>query len=285
MEEKQFNLNELIKLESLPVIFYQLETIGKEIDKKLADLDKLEVSEENKAEVKKRRTEINNLNTLMEEKRKDIKKAILADYEVFNEKYEKEVKIKLQNASALLSEKINTIENTQKQIGIENVKAWCREYCEFLHIDVDFEKLGLNITLTGLGKNLDGKKYKDEAKLKLDAIANDLKLIELEEYSSEILYEYNQVMDFARAKLIVVNRHQEMERIKKEQEAKSAVEEKEEEIVKVVEEIVAPVEVVEEHVEEEKITLSFTVTATKTQLKKLKAFLISEGIEYEENKI
>ena len=161
MEEKQFNLNELIKVETLPKIFYQLELIGKEIDQKLLDLDKLEVSEENKAEVKKRRTEINNLNTLMEQKKKDIKKAILSDYEIFNEKYEQEIKTKLQNASALLGEKISSIENAQKQIGTENVRKWCEEYCEYLHIHVDFEKLTLNITLTGLGKNLDGKRQKN----------------------------------------------------------------------------------------------------------------------------
>ena len=74
MEETNFNINDIIKIEQLPKLFYQLEAIGQEIDKKLDGIDKLECTEQNKVEVKNKRTEINNLNKIMEDKRKDIKK-------------------------------------------------------------------------------------------------------------------------------------------------------------------------------------------------------------------
>ena len=122
MGETNLNINEIIKIEQLPKLFYQLEVIGKEIDKKLDGIDKLECTEENKVEVKNKRAEINALNKIMEDKRKDIKKEILKDYEVFNEKYEKEIKNKLENASNTLKNKIDEIESEQKQIGIANIR-------------------------------------------------------------------------------------------------------------------------------------------------------------------
>lgn len=279
MEEKQFNLNELIKIETMPRIFYQLELIGEEIDKQLADLDKLEVTEENKTEVKKRRTQLNNLNTLMEQKRKDIKKEILSDYEIFNEKYEQEIKTKLQNASTLLGEKISSIENAQKEIGLENIKKYFEEYCEHLNIHVDFDLMNLNVTLTGLGKNLEGKKYKDEIKVKLDNIASDLRLIELEEFREEILYEYNKNLDFAKSKLMVVQRHQEIDRLKEQEERIQEIKEQEQRIEEKVDEvIIAPKEIIEE---DEVITVSFTVTGTKEKIKDLKNKIIELELEYE----
>jgi hypothetical protein len=146
--------------------------------------------------------------------------------------------------------------------------------------------MNLNITLTGLGKTLDGKKYKEEVKAKLDSIANDLNLIELEEFRDEILLEYNQNLDFAKSKLIVVNRHKQMEELKKQQEEKKKQEQQEqlieEAIDKVIEEqIIAPIEIPTAEIGEEIIEVTFTVKGNKTQLRNLKQFLNAEGLEWE----
>ena len=280
MEETNFNINEIIKIEQLPKIFYQLELIGKEIDKKLEGIDKLECTEENKVEVKNKRAEINNLNKIMEDKRKDIKKEILKDYETFNEKYEQEIKSKLTSASETLSNKINEIENEQKEIGKANLIRYFDEYKDFLHINdiIQFEDLNLNITLTNLGKNLDGKKYKDEIKLRLDSIANDIKLINLEEYKEEIMLEYKTCLDFAKAKLIVVNRHSAIDSIRVQQEEKNKQIEEEKKIEEKVDEIIAPKEIIEDR---DIITVTFTVKGTKEKIKELKNKIIELELEYE----
>lgn len=284
MEEKQtLDLNSIVKIEQLPKILEQLDVLGALVDERLEGIEELECTEENKTEVKNKRTEINNMLSTLENKRKEIKKAIMNPYDIFNDKYENVTKKKLENASQLLKTKIDTIENEQKEKGIANIKAYFEEYCEFLHIKVDFERMNLNITLTGLGKNLDGKKYKEEIKMKLDSIANDLSLIELEEYKEEILYEYNQNMDFAKSKLIVIERHRQIEELKKKEEEKQNVIEQEEIIEQAVNEVVeevitAPKEIVEE---EDILTISFTVTGTREQLRNLKQYLIERGIKYE----
>lgn len=282
-KEHTFEIEKVMRVEQLPKIFYQLEEIGKEIDTQLAGIEDLECTEENKTEVKQRRTEINNLNTAMENKRKEIKKEILKDYELFNEKYEEEVKSKLVNASSILTNKIDEIENKQKEIGINNIKRYFIELRESLHLEniIEFEDLNLNITLTNLGKTLEGKKYKEEIKQKLDSIANDINLINLEEYKEEILLEYKTSFDFAKSKLAVINRHNQINELKQQQEKVQEQVEQEQKIEEKVEEIIAPIEIKENEETEEIIESTFTVKATLSKLKLLKEFLEKEGIYYE----
>ena len=87
MEEENIGINEIVKIEQMPIVFEQLEKIGALIEKSTKDLDKLECTEENKQEVKKRRTEINNTLKVLEDRRKEIKTTLLEPYETFNEKY------------------------------------------------------------------------------------------------------------------------------------------------------------------------------------------------------
>lgn len=272
MEEKELDINELIKVEQLPKIFSQLEIIGEAIDKKLVGIDDLECTEKNKKEVKDRRTEINNMKNIMEDKRKEIKKAIMEKYDVFNKKYEEEVKTKLENANNVLTKKIDYIENQQKDAKKEIIKEFANEYIisKDLKDLVTFEQLNINITLSASEKSL-----KDEVLRKLEKIETDLKLIKLEEnYSDEILIEYKKSFDLTKAKLEVINRHKQLEELQQEKEIQLKLNENDE-IVEAVEEIVAPVEI------EEKMKVKFTVTATKSQIERLKKWLEMEEIQYD----
>jgi len=64
MEEK-LNINEIIKVEQLPKVFEQLEIIGSYVDEQLKGIDTLNCTEENKQEVKNRRTEKKSKKRLM----------------------------------------------------------------------------------------------------------------------------------------------------------------------------------------------------------------------------
>ena len=266
------NVNELIKVETLPKLYYQLEEIGKTIDKGLEGLEDIECTEENKQEVKKKRTDINNLNKIMEDKRKEIKKAILKDYEEFNQKYENEVKNKLTYANEFLTNKINEIESIQKQQKEEELREFAKEHIMNNHLEdiISFEDIGINITLSASLTSLKTEIYNFCVKTKAD-----MDLIEMEEFKDEILLEYKNTHDFVSSKKIVLERHRKLEEINKQQKEVQLVIGKEGEIEEEVDEIVAPVEV------EEKIKVQFTIEATKEQIKKLKLWLESEEISYE----
>ena len=281
--EEKIDVNEIVKIEQMPKVFSQLEKIGEIIKKKTSDLDKLECTEANKQEVKSRRTEINNTLALLEAKKKEIKNKLLEPYNVFEAKYNEECKEKLQNASSILTEKINAIEVQQKLEKEQELREFADEYFSHYMIKdvVKFEDIGLNITLSASIKSL-----KEQTKAFCERISNDLKLIDLEEYKDEIVIEYLKNLDFAKSKMLVVERHRKLEEIKKREEELKAQQEQEQEIVEkveeVVEEIKPPVEIIDVEAQEveEVFTATFTVKTTKTKLKALKNFMESEGIEY-----
>ena len=281
--EEKIDVNEIVKIEQMPKVFSQLEKIGEIIKKKTSDLDKLECTEANKQEVKKRRTEINNTLALLEAKKKEIKNKLLEPYNVFEAKYNEECKEKLQNASSILTEKINAIEIQQKLEKEQELREFADEYFNHYMIKdvVKFEDIGLNITLSASIKSL-----KEQTKAFCERISNDLKLIDLEEYKDEIVIEYLKNLDFAKSKMIVIERHRQLEEIKKREEELKTQQEQEQEIVEkveeVVEEIKPPVEIIDVEAQEveEIFTATFTVKTTKAKLKALKNFMESEGIEY-----
>ena len=285
MENREFNINEIVKIETLPQIFEQLELLGKYVDEQLEGIDTLECNETNKTMVKNKRTEINNTLKVLEEKRKEIKSKILQPYEMFNSKYEETTKNKLENASQMLGRKINEIEIRQKEEKENELREFYQEYIKKYNLEtmnIPFERVGLNITLSNSMKSLKG-----EIVVFTETISNDLKLIDLEEYKDEIMIEYKQTLDFANSKMNVVTRHRLMEEERKRREALAEQLKQEQQIVETVEEvleeeIIAPVDVdvTTDDVEEE-FTLTFTVQGTKQQLLKLKQFLNEEGLKYE----
>ena len=266
------NINEIVKIEQMPIVFSQLEKIGAFIAEKTKDLNELECTEENKVEVKNRRTEINNTLKILEDRRKEIKNKLLEPYDIFNKKYEQECKEQLENASNLLKDKIDVIENEQKQQKEDELREFVEQHCEANHIYIDFEDLGLNITLSASMKSL-----KEQALTYINKVVGDLKLIDMEEYKDEILLEYQKTHDFASAKTSVIERHKQLEEIAKQQEIKEQLDEQDKKVEEVIETITAPKEIIEE---DEILEVTFTIKTTKQKILKLKEWLNEQEIEY-----
>lgn len=277
--EEQININQLVELKQLPQIMYQLEIIGTMIDNQLADIEAMEVTEENKQEVKKRKAEISKLNDLMEEKRKTIKKQILEPYEQFNEKYEETIKAKLTYANYILKEKIDDIENAQKKQKEQELREFANEYIENMHISniVSFEKLNINVTLSASIKSL-----KEQIKGKLESISNDVDLIMLEDYKDEIFVEYRECLDYAKSKLTVMNRHKAMKELQTVQENIQQNIQEEQKIEETVDEIITPVEIeTPEMGGNQMMIYTFTVTGTRDEIVQIRDFIRSLGVKYE----
>ena len=274
---KVIDLNEIIGISQMPVVFEKLEKIGALIDESTKDLDKLECTEENKQEVKKRRTEINNTLKVLEDRRKEIKAKLLEPYNVFEEKYENECKTKLQNASELLKEKIDTIESEQLKEKEQELREFVKQHCEANAIDIPFERFELNITLSASIKSL-----KEQALAFINKVVSDLKLIDMEEYRDEILIEYLSDFDFVNAKTKVLERHKRLEEMKKRYATMEEIKLNEETVVEKVDEAIEEVSTPKEIIEDsEIITVSFTITDTKEKILKLRDYLKENGINYE----
>ena len=279
MENKDLNINEIIVIEQLPQLFYKLEKVGEYLDEELSSIKDIVVSEESKQEVKKVRTNINNILKQFEDKRKEVKAKCLEEYNLFEEKYEQEVKIKLTKASDELGTKIKDIEEKQVEEKSFKVFTFIREHIKANHLEnviteVDVrDYAGLKLNLSTSEKSL-----KDNALAFIERVANEVKLIEMEETPSNLLYEYKQNgFDLTKAKLTLIERQKQIEELAKQREVVQEVIKEEVKVEEVVETITAPKEVIEE---DEMLECQFKVKGTIEQIKAIKNFLNELGVEY-----
>ena len=219
-------MNEIIQIEQLPKIKEQLQLISDEVDKEISYALSLEVNEETVKEVKNVRARLNKINSTLEAKRKSVKEAILAPYTAFLEVYDNLVKNKLNEADSALKMRINDIEDSQKKIKEEELRQFVEEHCKANNVDIPFEMIGLNITLSASMKSL-----KEQAKAFIEKVASEVSLIEQEEYSNELLMEYLKDFNFVNAKTRVLERHKQLEEIQRQKDGKEIADQIEKEIV------------------------------------------------------
>lgn len=277
------DINELIKVETLPKIYQQLEQLSIEIDKEVNDALALECTEESKNEVKKARANLNKIKTDLEERRKYVKEQILEPYMNFEKVYNSLLKDKLVAGEQTLKNRIDEIEDAQRQEKQDNLLDYFTEYLDSIHLEgaVEWEKLGIKVNLSD-----SEKKLRDLVKAKLDNIANDIKLIELEDNADEIMVEYLKDYDFAKAKLTVVNRINEKQRLEQERLKRQEAQQQDKAIEdKIDEEIVIPMSVnyVDNIVDNSDnatpiITTRFQVHGTREQLVALKDYMTRNNL-------
>lgn len=273
MEEQKIDLNSLVVIEQLPKIRETLGVISDEIDREIETALSLKCTEENKTIVKKYRANLNKIKNDLEDRRKQVKEQIMSPYLQFESVYNELVKDKLTNADKTLKERIDTIEITQREEKIKELLDFANEYIKFYGLEsvVEAKQVIPNVTLTKSQKSL-----KDEIKGQLERIANDIKIIQLEEYGNDILACYiNNGFGYTKAKLQVVEHEIQKEKVGAMIFTRDSEEEQWKPLVE--EEITAPKEIVEE----ELIECTFTVNATKEQLLRIKEFLQEIGVKYE----
>lgn len=294
--------NEIIAVKQLPIIVEQLAQVREAVIARVQTATSLVCTDETVKEVKKARAELNTEFKAWEEKRKEVKTAVMTPYEKFEAVYKDCVSDTYKKADADLKAKIDGVEKELKDRKSAEVREYFMEYLASKYIDfVTFEQAGINITLSASMKSL-----KEQAKSFIDKISDDLALIETQEHKAEILVEYKKTLNVSSAITGVTARFKAIEDEKKrmeEAEARRLAEEQriaemrkeafseyfnenyvdddtKEDLNIPVEapEISAPVEV---QAKEKQYTLRFTVTATKDKLRELKTFLDNGGYKYE----
>lgn len=225
---------ELILVTQLPIIVQQLQIIKAQIEEETAYALSLEVTEDNYKEIKKIRAELNKSFNELENKRKEVKSAILAPYNEFEEEFKKCVTNVFKPAEEQLKERISTVENGLKEAKREEAEVYFKEYIASKNIDfLTFAHMSLNVTLNSSKKSL-----KEKIKSTIDKVCDDLEMIETQEYKTEILVEYKRSLNVSQAILTVNNRMKAIEEEKrKREEAKAIAEQKAAAVAKVEEAI------------------------------------------------
>ena len=264
----------LIVVKQLPIIEEQLRKVSEEIDEKVKNAVALVCNEDTVKVVKDIRASLNKELKDFEEKRKQVKAEVMKPYDDFEKIYKECISDKYKIADNELKNKIDNVENELKANKKNEVINYFNEYRNSKKIDfVTFENANINVTLSASVKSL-----KEQAKNFIDKIADDLNLIDTQEHKAEILVEYKQSLNVSNAITTVTNRFKAIEEEKAKQEKE--IQQKPTEHVPTIEEV-EQVEFKAPTIEEEKLTLKFTVKGTRTQLKALKEFLEREGYDYE----
>lgn len=276
---------EIIVVKQLPVIVEQLAQVKETVIQRVQTATSLVCTDETVKEVKKARAELNSEFKQWEEKRKEVKTAVMTPYEKFEAVYKDCVSDTYKKADAELKAKIEGVEKELKQKKADEVKEYFNEYLESAGIDfVTFEQAQINVTLSATMKSL-----KEQAKAFIDKISDDLALINTQEHKAEIMVEYKKTLNVSAAITGVNARFKAIEdekrRIEEAEERRAAEEQHIAEITSALPEpepepapVMPPLE---EQPEEKEYTLRFKVTATKDKLRELKAFLDNGGYKYE----
>lgn len=283
--ENKIDVNEIVKIESMAVIKSQLDKVETFIDEKVKDIPNVIKKiknmsfieqEDEKKDIKKYQQYLSKLQLELENKRKEIKNEINKPYEEFNEYYTNGVYAKLDNGIKQIKEVVNEIEDLQKDEKRCELYDFAMEYIAANDIQdfITFDDIGLNITLSASMKSL-----KEQIIAFCEKVKQDVELIRLEEYSSEILYSYMNTHNFAQSKMEVIERHKALDELAKKQVEEDVLKEEQQKVVEKVEEVlVAPKEIIED---DEIISVTFTINDTKENIVKVREFMKKEGIKYE----
>ena len=292
----------IITVQQLPVIVYErLESVGQEIDKRIAalDLDKQLVTEDTKKAVKDTKVMLKKELDNFEEQRKRIKEQVVAPYMAFEKAYNSFIKEKYEKADNILKVKIDEFDKRLKADKEARIRAYFTELCQTNNIDfLPFERLGLKIGLSDSEKSL-----KDLVNTNIENVVKSLEFIESltdpDEYKAEILTDYKQTLDVMRsinnAKYRKQQREAELQRLEAQkaraEQARLAAEARAKEVapLQAPEEVPAPAiqeapappqEVPAPAPQEEILHFTLEVIGTRAQLRALRQFLETNNIKY-----
>lgn len=270
----------LIQVTQLPIIEEQLRSVKDDVDARVSEAVSLVCTEETVKAVKAARSDLNKQFQELERQRKAVKSAVLEPYERFESVYRECVSNAFRDADAKLKAKIDSVESEMKQRCEDELREYFSELCAAQHVEwLGYERAGVSVDMAS-ARQKTPKKLREQLVQFVSRVSSDVERISEMEGAEEILVEYKRTLNAVDAIGVVHERHRRIESERAAQGARAVQRERESEAIARVEAVAPPV-ILEEKEPERFYKCAFTVRATMEKLKKLKKFLIEEGIEYE----
>lgn len=270
----------LIQVTQLPIIEEQLRSVKDDVDARVSEAVSLVCTEETVKAVKAARSDLNKQFQELERQRKAVKSAVLEPYERFESVYRECVSNAFRDADMKLKAKIDSVESEMKQRCEDELREYFSELCAAQHVEwLGYERAGVRVDMAS-ARQKTPKKLLEQLVQFVSRVSSDVERISEIEGAEEILVEYKRTLNAVDAIGVVHERHRRIESERAAQEARAVQRERESEAIARVEAVAPPV-ILEEKEPERFYKCAFTVRATMEKLKKLKKFLIEEGIEYE----
>lgn len=295
------NALQVITLKQLPIIEEHLQLVKSDVETRTRNAMQLVCTEETRKDVKSIRTELSNEFAEMENQRKRVKEAIMEPYNQFEAVYKECISDPYKKADAELKKRIDEVESGLKSDKEKAIRDYFNELCKANNLPwLRFEQMGLKI---GLSTSVNGTKTALTSTVL--RISNEVLELSRYENAAELMVEYKKSLNMALA-LSTIRARQEQIELQKQYEAQRraaleqqrAAEEKVQKAVSeaqetqqdaaepLIEEVTAPTEeapvAVQEQAQPTIYEVKFSVRGTIEQLKKLKQFIMQEGMSYDD---
>lgn len=299
------NALQVITLKQLPIIEEHLQLVKSDVETRTRNAMQLVCTEETRKDVKSIRTELSKEFAEMENQRKRVKDAIMNPYNQFEAVYKECIFDPYKKADAELKKRIDEVESGLKSDKEKAIRDYFSELCKANNLPwLRFEQMNLKI---GLSTSVNGVKTTLTATVL--KIAEEVQELSLHEDAAELLVEYKKSLNMALA-LSTIRARQEQIELQKQYEAQRraaleqqrAAEEKVQQAVAEaqetqqsaaeppIEEVTAQTEetpteaptAVQEQAPATIYEVKFAVRGTIEQLKKLKQFIMQEGMSYDD---
>jgi len=269
VESQKLELVE-ITIEQEPVIQYEsVIQFSNQLKQKLASLNisKMEATEENKKTLKDTRADINKVWKEIEDSRKNAKNVLMKPYDDFEKVYKEKIKEPIEAALDELKEKIDRVEDQEKEKKEQEILDYFNEKKEATQITyAEWQDLGIRV---GISTSIN--KTRTAIDQYFEKLLIDQNKIHLSEHK-EILMKH-----------FIKNRNlEESVRLTEQELADKAKAEAllNQEFVTVPEPVIVDPPKAKPAMEK-MLVMEFKVWGTRTQLKELKEFMEREGIKYE----
>lgn len=299
------NSLQVITLKQLPIIEEHLQLVKSDVETRTRNAMQLVCTEETRKDVKSIRTELSKEFAEMENQRRRVKEAIMEPYNQFEAVYKECISDPYKKADAELKKRIDEVESGLKSDKEKAIRDYFNELCKANNLPwLRFEQMGLKI---GLSTSVNGTKTALTSTVL--RISNEVLELSRYENAAELMVEYKKSLNMALA-LSTIRARQEQIELQKQYEAqrRAALEQQraaEEKVQKAVseaqetqqdaaeppiEEVTAPTEetpteaptAVQEQAPATIYEVRFAVRGTIEQLKKLKQFIMQEGMSYDD---
>lgn len=283
MQNNEEALSPMLICTQPPVISENLLDLNTRVSSITTMLSTLPPEPENLPQVKKARADLRRYFDSLEEQRKAVKAAVMAPYNDAEARYKRLVSDPINNADRLCKHFVETVEASLKRQCEDGLREYFAELCAANHVEfLRYEQAGIQIDMASARQKAP-KKLREKLVQFAARVASDVDRISEMEDADEIMVEYRKTLNVADAIGTVLERHRLIQAQREESTAIDAAKAAEEESVQKVDSVAPPVAMPKEAAQEpeNQFRCTFTVTATKPQLKRLKEFLNQEGIRYE----
>jgi hypothetical protein len=282
MSQPPENSTYMVKVTQLPVIEDQLRTIREWVEGHIANVDTMVCNEDTLLEVKSFRTDLNHMFSELEARRKAVLKEVEAPIDQFKATYKECVSDYFKKADAILKEKIHSVESEMKGACEQKLRAYFDELTVVNGLAfLRYEQAGIVVSMADArAKTQPPKKLREQLEQFVNRVGQDVDMILRLDGADEILVEYKQTLSATQAISFVKERRRNIELARAEQERRNALKAQETEARQKMEAFAPPTVEESSAVQDNQLTVTFSVTDTRDRLKLLKQFLDANGYKY-----